>query len=152
MLGPMQRLVRPVRAGVVTCAVALTCAGCGVGRGDVSGKVTRNNKPVVFGTVLIVGTDGLPRIGPILEDGTYEVKGVRAGPVRIAVSSPDPTTPLFNKDDERRGRPHPPEDEKRLAALKPKWFPLPSKYNDVTTSELTLEVHRGQNPYDIDLK
>jgi hypothetical protein len=151
VLAPSKRLVRLPRVIMLACAAALACAGCG-GTGTVSGKVTHNNKPVVFGTVLIVGNDGLPKMGPILEDGTYVVEDVRAGQVRVAVNSPDPTTPLFNKDDAKKGRPRPPEEEKRLADLKTKWFPLPLKYGDLTTSDMTLEVHRGSNAHDIDLK
>lgn len=133
-------------------ALTLAGSGCGAGTGDVKGKVFQKQKPVVFGTVLIVGKDGLPRFGPINEDGSYLVEEVPVGPVRIGVNSPDPTTPLFNKDDEKKGRPRPPEDQKRLAALKKKWSPLPSSYGDVTTSDLTLEVHRGENAHDIELK
>ena len=86
---------------------AFVCCGCGAGRGDIMGKVTQKQRPVVFGTVLVVGGDGLPHFGPIQEDGSYTVEDVPAGPVRIAVNSPDPTTPLFNRDDEKKGRPRP---------------------------------------------
>jgi hypothetical protein len=147
----MKGLVRLPRPHMYAWAVALACAGCGVGKGDVAGKVSFKNKPLVFGTVVIYGEDGLPRYGVIGEDGNYVVKGVPSGPARVTVNSPDPTQPLYSRDDPK-GRPRPAEDEKRLAALKTKWFPIAQKYGDVTTSELTLEVRKGTNAYDIDLK
>lgn len=152
MLVPAKHPGRPAGAILLACALTLTFSGCGAGTGDVSGKVTHKHKALVFGTVMIVGSDGLPRYGEITEEGTYWVAGVPCGQVHIAVNSPDPTTPLFSKDESKGPRTRPPEEAKRLAALKSKWFALPDKYGDPNTSALTLAVHRGLNTQDIDLK
>src|SRR5262245_2156892 len=83
--------------------VAATClllpligglAGCGAGVGDVSGKVTYQGKTVVCGSVVLVGPDGMTKVGTIQQDGTYVVKGVGAGQVGVAVFSLDPARPL----------------------------------------------------------
>src|SRR5262245_57422987 len=66
-------------------------AGCGPGRGSLSGKVTCQGKgPLRLGTVSVLGGDGVIHNGNIKEDGTFEVPGIAAGTVKVAVSCPDP--------------------------------------------------------------
>lgn len=58
----------------------------------VQGRVRVGDRPVTFGVVTVVTADGATltaRIGP---DGTYSLPHVPPGPVRIAVSSPEPKT------------------------------------------------------------
>lgn len=134
-------------AGAALLTLALL--GC-QGRGDVSGTVTFQNKPVVYGTVLLVASDGRAHQGNIAEDGAYAVRGVAAGPARVAVSSPDPATPLMAREDARRA-----EDEqemRRRAALRGRWFAIPATYGDPAKSPLTVEVRGGDNHHDIELK
>lgn len=84
---------RVVPASVVVIAVA-----CGIwwaaNRGapvtSVSGEVTSGGRPVVFGTVTIVGADRRAYSATIGADGRFTVANVPVGPVQIAVSSPDP--------------------------------------------------------------
>src|SRR5437867_11811654 len=64
--------------------------GCGPGRGDLSGTVTFEGKPLRFGTVLVLGGDGIPKSGQIEEGGAYSVKDIQAGPIKVAVTSADP--------------------------------------------------------------
>src|SRR5690242_8111846 len=81
------------------CAVGLLAvAGCGAGRGTVSGKVTYKGKPVVTGTVSVIGSDGIQYAAQITPQGTYSVPDVPAGPAKFTVSSPNP-------DDAVRGGP-----------------------------------------------
>ena len=68
----------------------LAAVGCGGGTADVSGKVTFKGKPVTYGTVMILGSGGLPKSGVLRPDGTFTVTGVPLGPVKVAVSSPRP--------------------------------------------------------------
>src|SRR3954471_12922461 len=85
----MRRLFRrgvvPAALGIV---VALT-AGCG-GQSTVSGKVTHGGKALAMGTVIVVGSDGIAQTGVINSDGTYTVAGVKSGPAKIGVNSPNP--------------------------------------------------------------
>ena len=94
----MDILFRPAwgRAGYrcLPLLIALTVAGCGRRVGEVSGKVTYKDTPVVMGSVVFVGSDGIPHRGQIEPDGTYVVSDVPAGPVQVAVISPDPGPPL----------------------------------------------------------
>jgi hypothetical protein len=151
-------------------------AGCGPGVGDVSGKVTYRGKTVVCGSVVLVGPDGLTKVGPISQDGTYLVQGVGAGRAGVAVFSLDPARPL---DPYKTAQTHgkadaePPADADRNPDAgrvvvnapsdrsnwtepnvdRSKWFPLPQKYERVDQSGVTVEVHSGTNTgVDIDLK
>src|SRR5262245_35060772 len=64
--------------------------GCGPGSATVTGKVTYKGKPVVSGTVVMLGSDERMVSAEIKADGQYVLAGVRSGKVRIGVSSPPP--------------------------------------------------------------
>jgi len=55
-----------------------------------TGRVTSQGKPVVFGTVTVLTSDNRTCSVPIHTDGTYLVRDLPPGPVRVAVSSPNP--------------------------------------------------------------
>jgi hypothetical protein len=169
----------PRRAGYycLPLFLAMAAAGCGRPVGDVSGMVTYKGTPVVMGSVVFVGSDGIPHTGQIGADGTYVVSDVPAGPVQVAVISPDPGPPLRPGDlppslaplaqQEIKGPKA--EDARRLQAKmqevkgikvdlgaskgdRKKWVRLPKKYEDPQISGLTRGVARGKNIQDIDLK
>lgn len=141
----MARTLFCLATGIVLIAAAAGCQGTG----NVSGKVTYKDKPLVYGTVLIVASDGTIHQGSIREDGTYTVQGIQVGEARVAVNSPDPTTPLM-----RRAEPQGAEleEDRRRKSLKPKWFAIPADYGDPNKSGLKLQVRGGANAHDIDLK
>jgi len=56
----------------------------------VSGKVTYDGKPVVWGSVTLVDAAGEFHQGTIGLDGTYKIDNVPVGPVKIGVVSPKP--------------------------------------------------------------
>lgn len=126
----------------------LAILGCGEATTDVTGKVTFNDKPVVFGSVMIVGPDGLPKYGAIQPDGTYRVSGVRLGAARVAVSSPKPPGLKLPGDNKKKVGREEGLDDRRPAdanatvdpAIAKGWFTLPDKYGDPSTSNLTTEV------------
>jgi len=125
------------RTLALSAPLALAALRC-QGRGDVSGKITFQGKPVVFGTILFVGSDGILRQSNIEKDGSYAVRGVRTGEARVAVHSPNP---------------------RRITVLEgpaypdvPGWVALPKKFESIDTSGLTYTVHRGSNMIDIELK
>jgi hypothetical protein len=60
------------------------------GATTLTGRVTSQGKPVVFGTVTVITSDHRTHSVPIRPDGTYVLKGVPRGPVKVAVSSPNP--------------------------------------------------------------
>lgn len=134
---------------------ALAAAGCGNNTTTVSGRVSYNGKPVVFGTVVMVGANGVPVNGPIQPDGSFTVSGVPVGTVKVSVNSPPP--PGANVKNTNRGRDG--EEEKRGGGdEKPaspevikNWFVLPDKFGDPNKSGVTVTVTKGQ-PVTIELK
>ncbi len=125
------------------CAMAFLLAGCAPGQGDLKGAVTFEGKAVCSGYVNVEGGDGIVVGGEIRPDGTYEVKNIGAGKIRLAVYSPDPAevTVLARRPEEIP----PPKDRS-------KWFPIPEHYSDFAKSDLTFQLSRGANPFNIELK
>lgn len=56
----------------------------------VAGRVTSQGRPVTFGTVTILDASNRVHRARLDADGGYVLRGVPPGPVRIAVSSPNP--------------------------------------------------------------
>jgi hypothetical protein len=123
----------------------LAAAGC-QGTGDVSGKVTFQGKPVVFGTVLFEGSNGALRQANIEKDGSYVVTGVATGEAKAAVSSRNPKSSDFIAIQRGDGPKPPPRPDY------PGWFPIPGKYDAPHTSGLTYSIKRGENKIDIELQ
>src|SRR5262245_48576180 len=116
--------------GLATAAALLALAsGCGVGRGDVSGKVTYQGKPLVWGTVQFEGSDGMLKQGNINSDGTYSVQGVAAGEAKVAVSSINPNSSDFQPRVVEGRPPHP-----HRPVVK-RWLSIPAQYNEHKTTE-----------------
>lgn len=136
---------------VVGSWLLLTLAGCG-GRGELAGSVTYQDRKVVSGSVLVVGSDGLPHYSGIEPDGTYRVTDLPVGEVQIAVNSPDPGASAPDAalvagkyEGEDPPPPAPPVNRSN-------WFPLPERYGFPQTSGLIFELRRGPNTHDIRLK
>lgn len=133
-------------------------AGCNSKVATVTGKVTFQGKPVVFGTVSIIGPDGMTQSGPIQPDGSFSVPGVGVGEGKVAVTSLKPPDGGDGKS-KRGGRDAGGQDDERTikpeAAAPPEviqnWFPIPAKYGDHKQSGLTVPVGDGK-PVTIDLK
>ena len=141
---------------LLAAALAVLISGCGSGSTNVSGKVKYQGKPVVFGSVVIVGSDGLPRSGAIQPDGSFRVNGVSPGAAKVAVSSPPPPgaatrrTVKRGRDEEDRGGSADVDVPASPEVIKG-WFPLAEKFGDPTSSMLTAEIKPG-SPVDLDLK
>ncbi len=125
----------------------LVVSGCGQSYGDLSGTVTYEGKPVLVGSVLVQGKDGLTRTGVLGEKGAYSVPNVPTGPVKIAVTSPNPTTVTVRPSKKPGGGPPRPAQEAVTG-----WFAIPEDYADFDKSGLTHTLKTGQNKFDIDLK
>jgi hypothetical protein len=114
----------------------LTLTGCERGRGDVSGTVTLNGKPLPGGMVTFVPDNGRAEAARIGEDGKYTITNIPAGPARITVATQQPIRMKENgKDFEPLG----------------KYVPIPERYRDPETSGLTLDVKRGFQECDLSL-
>ncbi len=138
---------------LLVAAALAAAAGCGPSRSDVTGTVSYRGRPVVYGTVSVIGTDQMTYYGTIRLDGTFAVAGVPVGPAKVGVYSPDP---YFEP-------PIPPavkakaEEARRAAGIEPapkpprgQWVRLPPKAADPLTSGLTVEV--GPQPTVADLR
>jgi len=147
--------------------VFLVCvSGCGGGGSTVKGKVSYKGKPVVWGSVTLMDKDGLYHTGEIDLNGNFTVHKVPAGPVSIAVASPNPIPPAgrATTGGVKGGGGEDPRDQflkdkgfKKNTDDRPKppagaWFAIPSKYLDPTTSELKDEVKGAVSEINIDLK
>jgi hypothetical protein len=69
-------------------AATLMLAGCGPGRGDVSGIVYFKNKPLDGGTITFYDEYNGVASSAIKQDGSYAVTHVATGTAKIAVASP----------------------------------------------------------------
>lgn len=128
------QLIRPF--GLVLLSISLFVVGCSSepersDTGEVKGTLTIEGKPLAGGTVLFVREDN-PLIkvkATIGEDGTYST-GKRAplGKVRIAIET---------------------ESVKYGGGTV---VPIPKRYNDPETAELSMEIVPGVNEFSIDLK
>jgi hypothetical protein len=142
--------------GLFAGSIALL-SGCGGGVGDVSGKVTFKGKPVVYGSVGFVGSDGVPKTAKISPDGSYAVKDVRAGEAKITVTSELPAKTARSAEvppDWPKEVP-PPDKGEAGETIDPevakKWFPISPDLGDINKTKLRFQVKRGAQTYDIQL-
>lgn len=145
-----------IKISALACAFGL--AGCGSGRVDVAGEVSMNGKPVVYGSVTLVAADGIGYAGEIQPDGTFQVTGVPAGPVKIGVSSPNPrgiaqaaaggrkdkTELNFAGNRRRETNPTVPATAVLPPEIVAKWFQIPERYEDPAKSGAAGQAKRGQ--------
>src|SRR5262245_3508333 len=145
---------RRVAIGVLPC-VLLVLAGCGSGVGDVTGKVTHQQKTVCSGQVMLLASNAKAYYAQIGADGTYSFSGIPVGEAKLAVTSPDPRA-LSEAAKNPRGaderRPPPPDQPAPPPVDAKKWFAIPDRYSDYASGELQLIVRAGANPHNIELK
>ena len=122
---------------------AVLMGGCGGKTGELTGRVTFQNKKLQQGTVLVAASGGSMHSGVIQSDGTYTIPGIPVGPAKIAVNCPDPR--------EVKVIPRK-KEEKRAAVDVSKWTAIPEKYADPKESGLSTEIRPGSNTFNIDLK
>jgi hypothetical protein len=131
----------------------LALAGCGGGKGDVSGQVKFNGEPLPSGRVTFVCQGGAKEVfsGEILK-GKYIISGIPVGPVKIMVETfePAPATTVPTKipggiPPNIKGMPAP-------GAPPPapgKYIAIPPRYGNLEKSGLSYTVTAGQQDHDI---
>jgi hypothetical protein len=133
---------KKTRWGVGLLGAILLAAVGGCGRAaTVTGKVSYQDRPVTYGSVIFLSADKTARSTAIEPDGSYTVERVPRGAVAIAVISPDPS----------KGRAAKKEGAANETAVQ-QWCPLPSKFEDPRTSGLACTVDASHVRHDIDLK
>jgi hypothetical protein len=80
------RFGRIAAGGLFLCGI-LVAAGCGGQKGEVSGKVSYQGQPVRGGMVSFIPEAGGLKTSAIEEDGSYTVRDVPLGPVKITVET-----------------------------------------------------------------
>lgn len=136
----------------VVLFLAAVCGMTGCSRkGDVYGTVTYNGKPVVYGTVSVIGVDGIQRNSNVQPDGYYEVFDVPAGSAKITIVSPDPEEQYkeilaAQKTPEAAAQLKPPNVDRT------QWFPISSSYGNPDSSGIVCEVKSGHNEFNIPLE
>ena len=128
---------------LVGLLVCLCLAGCGGGstrdlpRGQVKGKVTYKGEPLTQGSVVFMHPSGDTAAGVLGPDGTYTAE-VAIGENKVLVQSREPEQ--FNET---------------AAKGTPKGMPgrsrIPERYSRFETSNLTLDVKEGENPFNLEL-
>ena len=154
-MGNLVGWARVIGVSWLALALLVFLVGCGSNAtGSVSGKVTFEGKPVVFGSVTILGSDKKTRSGTIDKDGHFTVEKVAVGEAHIGVISPNPNIQGdFKKG--RRGKSKGTDNEETGTQLPKevlaKWFPISPDYENPEKSGFTLTVQEGTNPFDITL-
>jgi hypothetical protein len=136
----------------VSCLAGLS-AGCSApAKGEVEGTVTLDGAPLDGGGGAIVFTsaNGAQARGTIGQDGSYFVDGVTPGPNKITLKPgvrrilpPE----LANRKPDGRLPPM-----ELLKKVKIETIAVPSQYQDVERTPLTIEVTSGAQTYDIAIK
>ena len=137
--------LRPGLAGAALLLCALV-AGCGSGRGEVRGAVRYNGRPLSFGTIQLLGQDGIPRAAKIQPDGTFSVQAP-PGEAKVIVSCVDEArlTAFTVEAAAGHDRASPPPLPNGDFSL------IPQRYTDWNASGLTVRVQSGKTVQDFDL-
>lgn len=125
-------------AALVLAAGSFLVAGCG-STGSVSGRVTNKGKSLPSGTVTLLTSENKIFTSQIASDGTYAVRQLPVGPVKIAVQTPPH---IIVNDPQMPSQPDVPA---------PPPVPIPPKYRDPNASGLTLNVTGGSQTHDIEV-
>lgn len=124
---------------IVACL--LFPAGCGGGmtsaKGKVSGKVMVNGEPLILGSVNLFSSEtGVAASVPLTPDGTYAMtEGIDVGKYQVTI-----TPPSFGGDGVGS------------SSSFAKTSKIPEKYRSLPSSDLQVEVKKGENSFDFDLK
>jgi hypothetical protein len=119
---------------------ALFLAGCGNPMGTVSGHVAYKGQPLPSGTVTFLTEKGKVFTSQLTSDGSYCVRLLPSGSVKITVQTPPQIT---FKDAAPR-----PADIPATPPPSPS-VTIPPKYSDPNTSGLMLDVTGGMQTHDI---
>lgn len=132
--------------------------GCSRSDCSLSGKVSFQGKPIVYGSVVALAQNQQSFQGPIRPDGTYLITEIPAGigQLRLTVHSPDPN-PITPKSRRSRAKgigkqPEQSQEIHRRNDLSAHWFPIPEKYTIYDEAGLTVMIADQAVTYDIELK
>jgi hypothetical protein len=131
-----------VALGVVIVGLSAYAAAASA---TVSGRVTFQGRPVIWGSVILVGSDGRSVVGRIQPDGTYTVTNAPMGEVGVSITSPDPLVQHYATQIKTSRDRIPVAQWAAPPVDRQQWFVLPQRYENAKDSKLTLTVKRGSN-------
>jgi hypothetical protein len=155
-------------AGLLLLAI-FAVTGCGGGKATLKGKVTLNDKPLPYGTVHVwAKQDNQHLMGPIKEDGSYEISDVPTGTATITVTFPAPAKggsdatakvlgaggkdkpdmSRMKEDAEKAAK----QSKEQAEGFKKVGGPIPNDYTNPDKKKLTTEVKGGTHVFDIEMK
>jgi hypothetical protein len=135
---------------VVVTIVGLTVA-VGNRAAVVKGHVSLGGRPVIWGSVVLVGADGQSVAGRIQPDGTFTVPNAPVGEVTVTITSPDPLVQHYATQ-LKSSRDRIPVNEWGAPPVdRRQWFVIPKRYENAYESNLKFTVKRGSNEYNLDL-
>lgn len=132
------------RAGLIVL-LALTISGCGKSSGTVTGHVKYKGEVVTAGNVTFYGPNDQIATALINPDGSYTVLQAPLGTVKVGVTAPPhmSKTKAQNLQRKKKGQFAPQTTESEN---------IPLKYGKPDESGLELNVTKGTQPFEIDLK
>jgi hypothetical protein len=138
--------------GALAVVVSLGVAGCGEGKGTVSGKVTYKGVALKGGRVTYTSAKGKSNQAEIGEDGSYTVEDLPSGPAKITVQTSYlqqmARAPRYKVPE---GAPEGYKGGGDPTAAK-RYVKIPDSYEDLETSGLTYDVKKGAQTHDIPLQ
>lgn len=141
--------------GTVLVVVASLAVGCtGGGKGNVSGKVSLGDQPIPWGRITFASQVGKKMtFTSSIRNGSYEVKDVPAGKVKIAVESFPAKASSSSAPVHKMAKGFtPPKGEEPPPEVIGKYLPVPSKLASSETSGLEYTVTAGNQEHNIILK
>jgi hypothetical protein len=142
---------RGVRTLLLFVLGVLAGAGCGPATGTISGKVKYNGQPLTVGvhTVTFLSVDGSVHSCGVEPDGSYTLRGVPAGRVRITIQSfPSPQQLLMAPGEDGRMKSVTGSEAPARPGVGPG---VPGRYKNPDQSGLRYDVKRGSQTFDIEL-
>jgi hypothetical protein len=145
-------------------AATVLLLGCGGGKGDITGEVTYKGEPISVGRITFLSQVGNNEVKSAhIIRGKYTITGFPAGSVRISIESFEPPEKDILENTKKvdisaAGRMKefmkgPPPELIEMASGPPlKFVPIPLSYANPESSNLTYEVKRGAQTFDIPLK
>jgi hypothetical protein len=147
------------RFGGLSLLAALGCvmlSGCGGGtpRGTLSGRVTLNEKPLSFRTLVSFKCSDNSVLAATTDDnGNYTLPNVPTGEVTATVAPARPSPSEGEASSGPKGRPgRAKEGDSAPRRTGPETSAIPMQYMDAGNPVLRYEVQEGDNTFDIPLK
>jgi hypothetical protein len=119
--------------------------------GAVKGKITYKGVPLTGGTVSFYAADASIYTTLIAADGSYSLKDVPVGEMRVAVEteSLNKAKPKVLPKEKAPADPSKPDDKPATVIA---YVKIPKKYSDPKTSGLTCKIKKGNQTFDIALE